>query len=384
MKTGIISICKDINDPRMDRKKIHKMESIVYIAMVAVICGAQSWNEIEEFGNAKLSFFKAHIPGLETIPSHDTFNRFFSILDPDQFEQVFRNWVKQICREVKGVVSIDGKLMRGPSRCDEDHPLGNKDFRLWIVSAWSKANGISLGQEKVGEKSNEITAIPKLLAALDISDCIITIDAMGCQSKITQEIIERKGDYVIALKKNQRTSYKKAAKMLENSRLNNKDLKHISHFVSQSKGHGRLETRTVTVLGGYQKLMADIFKNRFEGLNSVIEVIRERKNIKTGVTTRQTRYYISSLNYKDPERIADIIREHWSIENNLHWQLDVSFREDLSKKTKNAARNFSAVTKIALSVLKNDKTTKGSINLKRLKAGWSNDYLEKLLQENAF
>ena len=139
--------------------------------------------------------------------------------------------------------------------------------------------------------------------------------------------------------------------MLEESRLNNKDQKHISHFVSQSKGHGRLETRTVTILGGYQKLMADIFKNRFEGLNSVIEVIRERKNIKTGVTTMQTRYYISSLNYKDPERIADIIREHWSIENNLHWPLDVSFREDLSKKTKNAARNFSAVTKIALSVV---------------------------------
>ena len=149
MKIGIIDICKQIEDPRMDRRKIHKMEAIIYIAIAAVICRAQSWNEIEEFGNSKLDFFKSKIPDLESIPSHDTFNRFFSIIKPDFFELIFRNWVKEVCREVKGVVAIDGKLMRGSSKCDETHLAGQEGFKLWMVSAWSASNGFSLGQVKV-------------------------------------------------------------------------------------------------------------------------------------------------------------------------------------------------------------------------------------------
>lgn len=181
MKIGLIDICKQIDDPRMNRKKVHKMETIIYISIAAVICGAQSWNEIEEFGYAKFDFFKSRIPDLEFIPSHDTFNRFFSIIKPDFFELIFRNWVRQVCSEVKEVVAIDGKLMRGPSKCDDEHTTGKEGFKLWMVSAWSAANGISLGQVKVDDKSNEITAVPLLIHALDLDDCIITIDAMGCQ-----------------------------------------------------------------------------------------------------------------------------------------------------------------------------------------------------------
>ena len=202
MKIGIIDLCKQIEDPSMNRKKVHKMETSIYIFIAAVICEVQSWNEIEEFGNSKMTFFKSRIPGL--IPSHDTFNRFFSMIKPDYFESIFRNWVKQVCQEVKGVVAIDGKLMRGPSQCDGEHTRGKEGFKLWMVSAWSAANGISLGQVKVDYKSSETTAIPLLINSLELSGCIVTIDAMGCQKDITQTIIEHDANYIIVIKENKK------------------------------------------------------------------------------------------------------------------------------------------------------------------------------------
>ena len=383
MKIGIIDICKQIDDPRMDRRKVHKMETIIYIAIAAVICGAQSWNEIEEFGNSKLAFFKSKLPGLESIPSHDTFNRFFSIIKPDFFELIFRNWVKEVCREVKGVVAIDGKLMRGSSKCNENHPTGQEGFKLWMVSAWSAANGLSLGQVKVDEKSNEITAVPLLIHALDLDGCIVTIDAMGCQEEITKAIIDRGSNYIIALKKNQKRSYELAKQIIDEYEDRTPIQGRVTRHTSENTGHGRLETRTCTVVS-YGSIMARMFKDKFAGLKSVVGVKSERTIVATGEHTQETRYYITSLDNTNPEEIATAIRQHWSIENNLHWQLDVTFREDYSKKIQNAARNFSAATKIALSILKNDKTTKGSMNLKRLKAGWDENYLSRLLQESAF
>ncbi len=348
MKIGIIDICKQIEDPRMDRKKVHKMETIIYISIAATICGAQSWNEIEAFGNAKFDFFKSRLPDLETIPSHDTFNRFFSIIKPEYFELIFRNWVKQVCQEIKGVVAIDGKLMHGSSKCDDKHPTGRDGFKLWMVSAWSAANGISLGQVKVDDKSNEITAIPMLIRALDLDDCIVTIDAMGCQQDITEAVIERNSNYIIALKGNQKTSYRLAKEIID----------------------------------GYENRPP--IKEKFAGLKSVVGVKSEITIKATGECTVEYRYFITSLDNKEPEEIASAIRQHWSIENNLHWQLDVTFREDQSRKVKNAARNHSAVTKMALAILKGDETTKGSMNLKRLKAGWDENYLSTLLDGCAF
>lgn len=383
MKIGIIDLCKQIDDPRMDRKKVHKMETIIYISIAAVICGAQSWNEIEEFGKAKFDFFKKRIPDLESIPSHDTFNRLFSIIKPDYFELIFRNWVKQVCQEIDGVVAIDGKLMRGPSRCDEKHTTGKDGFKLWMVSAWSASNGISLGQVKVNDRSNEITAVPLLINALDIEECIVTIDAMGCQTEITEAIRARKADYIIALKKNQEISYDLAQEIIGGYEDRDPILNRVTRHVSENDGHGRIETRTCTVVS-YGETTERMFKNKFKDLKSIIGVKSERIIKNTGESTVEYRYYITSLKNIDPEEISSYIRQHWSIENNLHWQLDVTFKEDHSKKVKNAARNFSAVTKIALSVLKKDKTTKGSMNLKRLKAGWDDNYLSTLLKDNLF
>ena len=384
MKIGIIDLCKQIEDPRINRNKIHTMETIVYISIAAVLCGAQSWNEIEEFGKSKFEFFKSKLPNLVSIPSHDTFNRFFSIIKPEFFELVFRNWVKQVCEEVKGVVAIDGKLMRRSSKCDENHHTGKDGFKLWMVSAWSASNGISLGQVKVDDKSNEITAVPQLIRALELDDCIVTIDAMGCQTEITQEIMDRKSNYIIALKKNQKHSFEQAREYL--AAYDDKEVVNcpkVSRCILENTGHGRLEKRTCTVLS-YGKAMERMFANKFIGLKSIVSMKSERTILSTGEHTVEYRYYITSLNNAKPEEIASAIRQHWSIENNLHWQLDVAFREDQSKKIKNAARNFSVATKMALSILKNNKTVKGSINLKRLKAGWDENYLAELLQGSAF
>lgn len=383
MKIGIIDLCKQIEDPRMDRKKVHKMETIIYISIAAVLCGAQSWNEIEEFGKSKFNFFKSRLQDLEAIPSHDTFNRFFCILKPEYFEQIFRDWVNQVCQKVKGVVAIDGKLLRGPSKCDENHTTGRKGFKLWMVSAWSVANGISLGQVKVDDKSNEITAVPLLLKALDLEGCIITLDAMGCQTEITKNIVSGKSNYIIALKENQGNSYKLAKEIIDDYEDREVIPNRVSRHVSESKGHGRMEIRTCTVVS-YGEGMEKLFQNKFVGLKSIVGVKSERIIMATGERTLEHRYYITSLDNTNPEEISSAIRQHWSIENNLHWQLDVTFREDHSKKVKNAARNFSAITKMALAMLKNDKTTKGSLNLKRLKAGWDENYLSMLLMSNVF
>ena len=383
MKIGIIDLCKQIEDPSMNRKKVHKMETSIYISIAAVICEVQSWNEIEEFGNSKIAFFKSRIPGLEFIPSHDTFNRFFSMIKSDYFELIFRNWVKRVCLEVKGVVAIDGKLMRGPSQCDGEHTRGKEGFKLWMVSAWSAANGISLGQVKVDDKSNEITAIPLLINSLELSGCIVTIDAMGCQKDITQTIIEHDANYIIAIKENKKKNYQPAKQIIDYYQDRDEIINRVTRHVSENAGYGRIEKRNCTVVS-YGSIMEKMFKKKLVGLKSVVGIKSERTIVATGEYTQEVRYYVTSLDNTQPEKIASAIRQHWSIENNLHWQLDVTFREDYSKKVKNAARNFSVATKMALTTLKNEKTTKGSMNLKRLKAGWDENYLSQLLRDNNF
>lgn len=379
---SILELSKQIPDPRVVGRTIHKMEHIIYITIAAVLAGCQTWEDIAEFGKTKIEFFKSRLTGLEHIPSHDTFNRFFSIFSPDGFEQIFRNWVKDIMGEIKGVIAIDGKLMRGSSKCDSEHTLGKDDFRMWIVSAWSSDNYISLAQEKVADKTNEITIVPELLSAIDLNDTIVTIDAMGCQTSITKKIREKNGDYIIALKENQKKSYNLAKDLIaENMYRDYQGI--VAKHTSLDRGHGRLEERKCIVVS-YGNATQNMFKNKFEGLKSIVGIVSRRTIISTGQTSEEIRYYITSLGNEDPEKIANATRKHWSIENNLHWQLDFTFREDESRKVKNAARNFSTITKMALSILKNDKTVKGSLNLKRMKAGWDDNYLAKLLETNAF
>jgi len=284
---------------------------------------------------------------------------------------------------VKGVVAIDGKLMRGPSQCDGEHTTGKEGFKLWMVSAWSAVNGISLGQVKVDDKSNEITAIPLLINSLELSGCIVTIDAMGCQKDITQTIIERDANYIIAIKENKKKNYQLAKEIIDDYQDRDEIINRVTRHVSENTGHGRVEKRTCTVVS-YGSIMEKMFKKKLVGLKSIVGIKSERTIVATGEYTQEVRYYVTSLDNTKPEEIASAIRQHWSIENNLHWQLDVTFREDYSKKVKNAARNFSVATKMALTILKKDKTTKGSMNLKRLKAGWDEKYLSQLLQNNNF
>lgn len=373
-KDTFFSLYKDF---RVQGRTTHKMEHIIYITIAAVLSGMESWYEIEMFGKEKFNLLKELLPDLKSIPSHDTFNRFFSLFNPKGFEHMFRCWVKDVAKDISGVVSIDGKLMRGSSKCNAEHTLGRDDFRQWIVSAWNADSGFSLGQVKVEEKSNEIKAVPILLSSLDLENLIITIDAMGCQTDIVNKIIEGKGDYLIALKGNQRTSLDFARQLI--SDYQNRDRANIvTKYYTEEKGHGRLEERNCIAVS-YGNTMEPMFQNKFKGLKTIVGITSKRTIIATGETSEDTRYYITSLDNKDPEKLASIVRQHWSIENNLHWQLDVTFKEDESRKVKNAARNFSVITKIALSLLKKDKTVKGSMNLKRKKAALSDEYLKSLL-----
>lgn len=381
---SIISLCKQINDTRIDRKKEHSVESIVYIAMAGVLCGADSWNEIEEFGNSRKDFFAERIPSFRGVPSHDTFNRFFSSLSPDYFERVFRYWMSEICGKYEGIVAIDGKTIRGASKCTNSNPKGESRFKLHMVSAWAAANGVTLGQVKVSSKSNEITAIPELLSALDLQGCIVTLDAMGCQKAIAKNIIDKKADYVLHVKSNQRKLYADLQAWFEEldksegDKYSSYDKTQYAKYRTEEIGHGRKEIRECFV---YSNSGFEVIYKEWEGIKSIVRITSERTIIKTGETSLEKRYYITSLSL-EPKKIAESVRTHWSVENNLHWQLDVSFGEDAGRKTGNAAQNFSLMNKIALMILKKSPR-KGSIKGKRKAAGWDQGFLcELLLAQN--
>lgn len=379
---NLINLCKQIEDPRIDRNKEHSLEVIVYIALCAVICGSEGWNEIERFGICKFDFFKRRFPDLVKIPSHDTFNRFFSLLKPGYFELLFRNWVSDLCGKYTGIVAIDGKMIRGASKCSKDTPLGKNGFKLHMVSAWAVSNGISLGQVKVDGKSNEITAIPALIRSLDLEDCIVTIDAIACQTDIAEVIIENNADYILALKANQKKRLADVQRWLDEMDGVDVDLPihspHYARHITEEVSHGRIETRECMVFSP-GKIMEAMLKDTFRGVRSVVRIDTERLEIATKKLSREKRYYITSLGL-EPKKISEAIRSHWNIENNLHWQLDVSFREDAGRKVGNAAQNFSLINKMALYIIKKDKA-KGSIASKRKNAGWDNEYLYKLLNE---
>lgn len=377
----LINLCKQIEDPRLEARSEYSLEEIVYISLAAVICGAETWNEIEYFGNMKFDFFKSRLPNLRRIPSHDTLNRFFTLLSPDYFELVFRNWVLDICGKYEGVVAIDGKTIRGASKCSKSHPTGKSGFKLHMVSAWAVSNGISLGQVKVNDKSNEITAIPSLVKSLDLTDCIVTIDAMGCQKEIAKTIVDRKADYVLALKGNQKKTYAQVCRWFESyDREKNSvllDGNSYAEFLTQEISHGRIEKREYLVFHtGF--IMEDMLHNEFKGVKSVVRVKSERTVVSTQESSTEFRYYITTLGL-EPERIAHAVRSHWSVENCLHWQLDVSFSEDAARRTGNGAQNYSLMNKMALQIIKNNGD-KASIKSKRKKAGWKDEYLADLMQ----
>ena len=373
----IISILRTIKDPRREHLREHSFECIFYIAMAAVIGGAESWYEVADFGKMHESFFRSRIKDFKCVPSHDTFNRVFSLLSPSELEKGFRTWIRETCGKYRGLVSIDGKEI-----CGAREEKGDGSFEsLRIVSAWASSNGVSLGQEKVSDKSNEIKAIPLLIKALDLEGCIITIDAIACQHEIVSTVIDAKADYLISVKKNQKKLYETIEGWFSDIDIYGNNIGGRGHIpqtryrysITEESSHGRFERRVCQVYNN--GVLSKVLK--WKGVNSVACLTNTKKYIKSGKTTVERRYYITSLPL-DSERITETIRSHWGIENNLHWQLDVSFNEDSQKKKKNAAQNFSLLNKIAMTQLKNNKR-KASLKGKRKMAGWSDEFLAELL-----
>jgi len=355
----------DLVDPRINRTKRHALLDIITIALCGVICGAESWVEVADWGEAKRDWLGAWLELPNGIPSHDTFGRVFGLLDPAQFEAGFLRWVQGVAVATAGaVLAIDGKTIRA-ARTHGGTPLH-------IVSAWASANRLVIGQEAVDQKSNEIVAIPALLARLDLHGQVVTIDAMGCQRAIAAQITAQGGDYVLALKANQ-------PELLTNVRdsfaLTADDTVQTSRTID--KGHGRLDVRTCRTIDDPALVTWLDPDGAWPGLRSLAEVTGERRI--DGVITRQTRYYVSSLAGTAPV-IAQAVRSHWGIENHLHWVLDVAFREDASRaRLGHSAENLALLRKLALNLLGTDPTRKHGIKASRLRAGWDNAYLLQVL-----
>jgi predicted transposase YbfD/YdcC len=353
----------EVQDPRVERTREHLLEEILFITIAAVLSGASGWNEIEDYGKAKREWLRTFLTLPGGIPSHDTFNRVFSALDPEELEKGFVAWVASIAKLTAGeVVSIDGKALKGTREA-------GKKAIVHMVSAWSNANELVLAQRKVDDKSNEITAIPKLLAALELSGTVVTIDAIGCQRSIAEQITSKQADYILAVKENQKyllADIKDSFQML------------AADAVAEEVdcGHGRVERRLCSVIGDLSLVEKAA---EWPSLRSLVRIEAERFHKVSGLTERETRYYITSL-APDAKRLNGAIRQHWGIENKLHWVLDVAFGEDHSRKRQgNAAQNFSIINRIALNLLKQDKSAKLGVHGKRLKAGWDNDYLLRVL-----
>lgn len=368
----IIDHFSSIPDPRLNRKKEHKLTDIFFITICAVICGADGWVSVAQFGQAKKEWL-TRVLGLKNgIPSHDTFGNVFAVIDTQLFSECFSRWVSDLIRLGAGVdgvmpsdiISIDGKCLRG----SVDRAL-NKSA-IYMVSAWSQRNQLVLGQQKVDAKSNEISAIPKLLTQLNIAGAVVTMDAMGCQTKISDQIVDLNADYLLSLKGNHGGLHEDVVTLFES------DLApEISH-VEYDGGHGRIETRHV-------RFSADVawLKERhpqWRTINSIVAVTAERQQ--ADKTTLETRYFISSLKKTNAERLGQIVRAHWGIENNLHWVLDYAFSEDAQRARKGySASNMAVIRHLALNLLKTEKSLKVGIKNKRLRAGWDENYLLQVL-----
>lgn len=360
-----------ITDPRSSWKVRHHFEEILVIALCAVICGAEHWTEVEDFGKSHQEWFQTFLELPNGIPSHDTFGRVFSAISSVQFEACFIHWMQDVLGRLgPQVVAIDGKRLRGSyDRKSDKAPIQ-------MVSAWACENHVVLGQIKVDEDTNEIPMVPRLLKLLALKGCIVTLDALHCQKETAQSILDSESDYVFSLKENQPTLFEQVEDYFDKATENVEELMGsgvLDFYETSEKGHGRTEVRRYWSSSEVQKLGEH---TKWPGLRSIVMVERER-------TTKDSEsygvsYYISSC-ASNAELLGAAVRAHWKIENQLHWSLDVTFREDQSRiRMENAAENMSILRRISLNLLKNDSTKK-SIRRKRMLASWDHEYLTKLL-----
>ncbi len=348
----------------------HLLIDIIVLAICGVLSGADSWVEVEKYGQAKHWFFRAFLELPHGIPSHDTFGRVFSKIDPKQFREGFFKSIKFIANLIEQHVAIDGKVLR------RSHDKTNNLSALNMVSAWASKNRMVIGQEKVRDKSNEIVAIPILLDLIDIANCTVTIDAIGCQTEIVAIIIDSDADYALALKKNQLNLYETVKGLFDDP--DEIEKRNCNYHKDINKGHGRIEVRECWATNDESYL--NYIKNElgeWAGLQSLVMVQAERHI--NGEVSVEKRYYISSLP-PDAENLLNIIRSHWGIENSLHWVLDMAFREDESRvRQGHAAENFAIIRHLCLNLLKKETTAQCGIKAKRMLAGWDMNYLFKVL-----
>ncbi len=371
---SIVEFFEEMTDPRVNRTRVHRLTDILVIGLCSILTGGEGFNDMELFGRIKLEWLKTFLQLPHGIPSHDTFNRVFSALDPRHFMDCFVRWVRGICPNLEGeVVAIDGKAVR--RALDEGASIPH------IVSAWASEHGLTLGQVKVNDKSNEITAIPELLDALALQAAIVTIDAMGCQKEIAAQIVEKKADYVLALKGNHPALHEEIEQFFADAvppcatePAPTIAPHSMAFFQTIDKGHGRIETRRY-----WQSCDIDWIhdKKLWKNIRTIgmVESIRCVK----GKNTIERRYYLASLPL-EPALFAKAVRGHWGVENPLHWTLDVTFREDQSRaRAKNAAQNLAALRRIALNLIKKNPREKVSQRQKRIMAALDTAFLGQLL-----
>lgn len=365
---GFLAHFARLEDPRQSAKTLYPLSEVLLVSLCAVICGADSWVEVSTFGKMKLEFLRRFLPFKDGVPSHDTFGDVFAALDPEAFRDCFIAWTASLARHIEGVVAIDGKTLR------RSFDRANGQAAIHMVSAWSSSQHLVLGQEKVAEKSNEITAIPKLLDLLSLKGAIVTIDAIGCQTAIARKIVDKDADYVLALKGNQETLHRDIELFFQEQVARDFADARFDHHTTVDADHGRIEERDCWVtddIDWLRELHAD-----WPALRSIV-MIRAQRTL-NGQTSSEARFFISSF-APDACQLAEAVRAHWGIENRLHWVLDMTFREDESRIRKdNAPHNAAILKHMALNMLKKAPSRR-SIRLKRKSAGWDNEFLQSVL-----
>lgn len=374
MDATLLSHFSNLPDPRVDRTKHYPLIEILFLVISATLSGCEGWKAIKEFGDIKLNWLKQFLPFNSGIPVDDTIARVMRKLDTKAFQTCFISWMQGIEEKTTGdVVAIDGKTLR------RSHDRSSNKSAIHMVSAWSSANGIVMGQEKTAEKSNEITAIPKLLEVLALKGCIVTIDAMGCQSEIAKSIIAKEADYLLALKGNQGKFSAEVKTFFESALTNNFSEIQYEFHEEFNTGHGRIEHRQCWVIDPYlyRESFSDLKK--WLDLKSIIMIksYRELGDKKT----EELRFFISSCD-QDAKHLMSVVRKHWSIENSLHWVLDVSFREDESRiRAGSSPENFAVMRHIAINIIKSDKSISASVKSKIARAGFSDEYRSDLIKQ---